>query len=97
MENFVNRKLEASHDNDLKEEINDTNDFLNNKYIFTNNAKETISNKRLKEIHEASSTGLSFQKYKNLLMARGCKEYKSGGERGLTNLKEIELDKQNTN
>ena len=97
MENFVNRKLEASHDNDLKEEINDTNDFLNNKYIFTNNAKETISNKRLKEIHEVSSTGLSFQKYKNLLMARGCKEYKSGGERGLTNLKEIEEYKQNTN
>jgi hypothetical protein len=93
MNRFVNTKLEASHDNDLKEDTSDSNEFLNSKFIFTDNVKNTMSNKRLKEIHEVSSTGLSFQKYKNLLIARGCKEYRTGGERGLTNIKEISDDK----
>lgn len=92
MNNFVNKKLEASHDNDLKDDRCDTNDILNSKFIFTQNGNDKISNKRLKDIHEVSSTGLSFQKYKNLLIARGCKEYKSGSERGLTNIKEVVIE-----
>lgn len=96
MNNFVNKKLEASHDNDLKEDSTDTNELLNNRFIFTQNTADKLTNDRLKELHDISSTGLSFQKFKNLLIARGCKEYKSGGKRGLSNIKEIIIEKKDT-
>lgn len=96
MNNFVDKKLEASHDSDLKEDTCDVlNDSLNKKFIFTNNDKDRLSTKRLTEIHEIEVSELGFSKFKSLLIARGCKEYKSGGERGLTNIKEIVVVEKN--
>jgi hypothetical protein len=89
MRKFVNKKLEPSNDSDLKEDSNDTNDLINESLIFTKNDEDRLSNNRLKEINGVLSTGLSFQKFKNLLIARGCVEYRTGGERGLKFIKEI--------
>lgn len=94
--NFKEKKLEASHDSDLKEDGNDINEILNSKVIFTKLDKDRITNDRLKEINECASTGLSFQKFKNLLVARGCAEYKSGSIRGLKFIKEIIIEKPST-
>jgi hypothetical protein len=40
-------------------------------------------NDELKEINAEMGTGLSFQKLKNILISRGCGEYKSGSKKGL--------------
>lgn len=97
MENFVDKKLEPSNDSDLKDETQDVKEFLNDKFIFCKNNSYKINNTRLKEINSIGGTGLSFQKFKNELIARGCKEYKSGSERGLQFLKEIEKKEKQDN
>ena len=90
MNSFVDKKLEPSNDSDLKDDTHDVRELLNEKFIFSKNNDYKITNKKLKEINDYIGTGLSFQKFKNELIARGCKEYRTGSERGLMYLKEIE-------
>lgn len=87
MKKFINYKLEPSHDNDLVEDEFNVDDHINDKIFITNKPEDKLTNQELKEINMELGCGLSFQKFKNILISRGCAEYKSMSKKGLRGIK----------
>lgn len=88
LDNFVDKKLEPSNDSDLKESNNDE-DVINDKILFTKNKDDKLTNENIRKIFHELGLKISFQKFKNILVSRGCCEYRTNGFRGLYGLKEI--------
>jgi hypothetical protein len=87
LDNFVETKLEPSSDSDLKEGSNNE-DMLTQWFVFTKNNEDMLNNQQLKKMNEDYPVKMSFQKFKNLLMARGCVEFRTGTGRGLKYIRE---------
>ena len=83
MNKFIHTKLEPTNDNDFVDDEFNVDDLIESKLIFTKNYSDKLTNDELKEVHMEIGGGLSFQNFKNILIARGCVEYKSGKVRGL--------------
>jgi hypothetical protein len=89
MDNFVHSKLEPSNDSELKEGNFNIENSLNEHLLFKQSDDCRLSNDRLKTILGEMNINISFQKFKNILMSRGCCEYRTGSTRGLKYIKEI--------
>lgn len=83
-DNYCDEKLEPSNDVDIKDGGQDVNIVLNEMFLFGGDGK--IPNDTLKGLNDNCDLGFNFQKFKNELKARGCKDYKSGNIRGLKGL-----------
>jgi len=83
MNKFIHTKLEPTNDNDFVEDEFNVDDLIESKLIFTKTYNDKLTNDELKEVNMEIGGGLSFQKFKNILIARGCVEYMSGKVRGL--------------
>lgn len=87
MDNAINSKLEPCNDKEDLMEGTNVNKFINTHFIFGNGKEFKIKNKELKDLFETRRLGISFLKFKNMLIARGAVEYKSMGVRGLKYIK----------
>ena len=89
MKKFVDTKLEPSNDSDLVEDEFKTDDVIESRVMFTKNEKDMLTNADLKQINIDLGLGMSFSKFKNIIIARGAKEKRLNKERGLIYVKEI--------
>lgn len=83
MQKFKNKKLEPTNDSDLVEDELNVDEHIEKHVQITTNKHDILLNEELKEINAEMGTGLSFQKLKNILISRGCGEYKNGSKKGL--------------
>ena len=90
MDYFVDKKLEPSNDSDLKDGKNEM-EIINDRVVFTKNNDDKVSNADLKMLLNDLGIKISFQKFKNALVARGCVEYRENVNRGLRHLKIISV------
>jgi hypothetical protein len=90
MQKFVDKKLEPTNDSDLVEDDTNVDSNIEKHIIVTQNKNDTLTNQELKEINAEMATGLSFQKFKNILISRGCEEYKVKSIRGLRYIKRVD-------
>ncbi len=87
MDNAIKDKLEASNDKEDLIEGTNVNKFINTHFIFEDKEKIKTTNKDLKDLFENNRFGISFLKFKNMLIARGAVEYRDKGTRGLKYIK----------
>ena len=83
MKKFIDKKLEPTNDNDFVEDEFNVDAIIDDNLLFTKDKNDKLTNTELKEINMELGLGLSFQKFKNVLIARGAVEYKSMSVKGL--------------
>jgi len=83
MQKFKNKKLEPTNDSDLVEDELNVDEHIEKHVQITTNKHDILLNDELKEINAEMGDWIIVSKIKNILISRGCGEYKNGSKKGL--------------